>query len=1324
MQSKEKKGNMFLNKVKNQTISNKQKTIKSKAISFSKTKPNSPKVGDICNLIVTALGPKNIGIDEFSYGYSILIPNAKLGEKVKAQIIKKNLNKAKYAVAKIIMPNSQVLHKAKLKSLDKDKTFRDGSAILEDGKEKINVGDILTVKLNKIAIQTDNSCIGIVNSDFKLPIKYQFIIPNIVETKVGQEIQIQVTKMKLKYGFALMKSSVVNSDQVKPNIKQNLGTSNKLPATRLNLLSSPQKAQQTNPLVRRKGVYPLPPTVAYPTALAPIKPLEERGKQQGINGQIWLTKLQEGAGKTSVIAPSHKESTNLLKPFISLSSRPSEAYVFGTSLSKIGFPSLNIPKVQNYGQKITPNNSSFSSFISGSLADLNKTKKTNYKPFNVAKMTKGSKITLTLPKTAKKYAKYLVINILNQNIETGGGLVISSHPTTLNDGKTRYNSYILFIKNVLRAKLGDKVRVKFTKIGSSFAIGEVIRISPNSSFTKLARVRKNLNEMLVNGMHYGEKVVKCQAKMRNFIWNRKKISFSPLSATYPLNSNSYKGSPVKARNFLAKPWVQGSALKPAKGSVTFAGKSLEALKQGGLVNTNSAGSKKSYSFGTRGPKQKVLLTMRSKASETEHPKELHRSPLEASKNQSLNKGVALIKKGRHLINLLKTRRCLNIGLNQLTKYAAKGRTFLFVGTKKPAAGLIARAALFSKTSFFVNTRWLGGMLTNWKTIIKSISKIRPILKEKQKVISNILQKRSKIQNRLLKKVFSLRKKSKLLIKKGKQLIAKVKIASVTDSVNNKNSFAKLRLKLNQINLKRKELFEKGQSLLEKRQNLLNKQKELKEKTLNIKENGFLIANKYKVLLTQLRTTHTKLHDLRLLFSLNKQLRQIKKLAKDQGKNKFILSYGKFKQLTTLATEKNNQGTLFTSSNQASHTLDGSPLFNGNKSQDIKNFNTDFINSKKFWLIPNPPQEILNKLLSKINYVQKTSFLHSKPKDLSSPTWQQNRAPLGGEASKAKFTKQAIGDKTKLKKQAELTVKKTSFLNSMACYAYTKGVWGYATHDTLAADHNQFSIKEKNTTSLLKESKLIILTKLLSKFSRFLPYIKNCINLIKNLMQNIEKKIMELKINLKYLKKTLTDYLLLNNKINSELELIKTKYLSEQQIIRVLRRKLKRHEAEKKLLQFLPKLRYLPTPKSQISVAIQLLMKRFVDPKMKYPLDLIYDQASLRKKSKKVAAARKKKWQRLETYFGGIANMTKLKKTQIAKNVAIIIGQQEEINAIRECKKLGIKMFHIVDTNCNPGLADHFIPANDDSRNSIKYLLSKMVTRIRLAQKIRLRLKKK
>jgi small subunit ribosomal protein S2 len=139
-----------------------------------------------------------------------------------------------------------------------------------------------------------------------------------------------------------------------------------------------------------------------------------------------------------------------------------------------------------------------------------------------------------------------------------------------------------------------------------------------------------------------------------------------------------------------------------------------------------------------------------------------------------NKNRPLVKKGRYLLNLLKTRRCLLQSLKQLSKYAAKGRTFLFVGTKKPATGLIARAALLTKNSFFVNTRWLGGMLTNWKTILKSISKIKPILKEKQKMIKSILEKRQDIKKQLIQKVNRLRKKSRQLIKKGQLLIKKVK----------------------------------------------------------------------------------------------------------------------------------------------------------------------------------------------------------------------------------------------------------------------------------------------------------------------------------------------------------------------------------------------------------------------------------------------------------------------------------------------------------------------------------------------------------------------
>jgi small subunit ribosomal protein S2 len=121
--------------------------------------------------------------------------------------------------------------------------------------------------------------------------------------------------------------------------------------------------------------------------------------------------------------------------------------------------------------------------------------------------------------------------------------------------------------------------------------------------------------------------------------------------------------------------------------------------------------------------------------------------------------------------------------------------------------------------------------------------------------------------------------------------------------------------------------------------------------------------------------------------------------------------------------------------------------------------------------------------------------------------------------------------------------------------------------------------------------------------------------------------------------------------------------------------------------------------------------------MAYPVDEIYDQ-KLKSTSKKIAATRKQKWQRLEKYFGGVTKMSKMTKKQLSQNVGIIVGQKEELNAVYECQKLGIKMFTVVDTNCNPRLSDYIIPANDDSRNSIKFILGKMLTYMRLAQKLR------
>lgn len=79
--------------------------------------------------------------------------------------------------------------------------------------------------------------------------------------------------------------------------------------------------------------------------------------------------------------------------------------------------------------------------------------------------------------------------------------------------------------------------------------------------------------------------------------------------------------------------------------------------------------------------------------------------------------------GRHILDLVQTHSLLNGVLDFLETSAAEGKTFLFVGTKKQAAPLIAQTAL-SCNSFFVNQRWLGGMLTNWRTIQKSLKKLQ------------------------------------------------------------------------------------------------------------------------------------------------------------------------------------------------------------------------------------------------------------------------------------------------------------------------------------------------------------------------------------------------------------------------------------------------------------------------------------------------------------------------------------------------------------------------------------------------------------------------
>ncbi len=87
--------------------------------------------------------------------------------------------------------------------------------------------------------------------------------------------------------------------------------------------------------------------------------------------------------------------------------------------------------------------------------------------------------------------------------------------------------------------------------------------------------------------------------------------------------------------------------------------------------------------------------------------------------------IFMERKGIHLIDLNKTIQCLETSANTLKSMARQGRQILFVGTKKQAKEIVSRYAQEVGMPY-VTERWLGGMLTNFSTIRKSIKKMQNI----------------------------------------------------------------------------------------------------------------------------------------------------------------------------------------------------------------------------------------------------------------------------------------------------------------------------------------------------------------------------------------------------------------------------------------------------------------------------------------------------------------------------------------------------------------------------------------------------------------------
>nr|ATU07247.1 RpoA [Monotropastrum sciaphilum] len=88
--------------------------------------------------------------------------------------------------------------------------------------------------------------------------------------------------------------------------------------------------------------------------------------------------------------------------------------------------------------------------------------------------------------------------------------------------------------------------------------------------------------------------------------------------------------------------------------------------------------------------------------------------------------------------------------------------------------------------------------------------------------------------------------------------------------------------------------------------------------------------------------------------------------------------------------------------------------------------------------------------------------------------------------------------------------------------------------------------------------------------------------------------------------------------------------------------------------------------------------------------------------KRDSAMLKRQLSHLQKYFGGIKYMTRL------PDIVIILNQHKDYIALRECITLGIPTICLIDTDCDPDLVDFPIPANDDTPDSVQFILNKLV----------------
>lgn len=123
-------------------------------------------------------------------------------------------------------------------------------------------------------------------------------------------------------------------------------------------------------------------------------------------------------------------------------------------------------------------------------------------------------------------------------------------------------------------------------------------------------------------------------------------------------------------------------------------------------------------------------------------------------NPKMAKYIFTLRNGMHIIDLRKTLILLNLACEFINKLTKDGGKILFVGTKKQAKNIISEESIRGN-QYYVNNRWLGGTLTNFVTIKKSVERLSKI--EDFFISSNFSQYTNKEIVKLNKVILKLRK---------------------------------------------------------------------------------------------------------------------------------------------------------------------------------------------------------------------------------------------------------------------------------------------------------------------------------------------------------------------------------------------------------------------------------------------------------------------------------------------------------------------------------------------------------------------------------------